>query len=163
LSALAWGLGSWGRGAAYIFRLQTASTRWSINAAASTSSFLTGAEWLYTEFLVRKAGRWVFFHAVLNVTGVIVSPVNFLDVGQSAWVAGQRVSVVWRNSTHARVVVGLPTLADVVGANATFVVGSGAAAIDSVAAVYARARLLAHGNLHVARVSFRRLQQPHAF
>jgi M6 family metalloprotease-like protein len=86
-----------------------------------------------------ESSRWVFFHAVLNVTGVIVSPVNFLDVGQSAWVAGQRVSVVWRNSTHARVVVGLPTLADVVGANATFVVGSGAAAIDSVAAVYARA------------------------
>jgi hypothetical protein len=82
--------------------------------------------------------RWVYFHAVLNVTGVIVSPVNFLDVGQSAWVAGQRVSVVWRNLTHARIVVGLPTLADVVGANATFVVGSGAATIDSVAAVYAR-------------------------
>jgi M6 family metalloprotease-like protein len=85
-----------------------------------------------------EGGRWVFFHTVLNVTGVIVSPFNFLDVGQSAWVAGQRVSVVWRNSTHARVVVGLPTLADVIGANATFVVGSGAAAIDSVAAVYAR-------------------------
>jgi len=84
------------------------------------------------------SGRWVFFHTVLNVTGQFVSLVNFLDVGQSAWVAGQRVSVVWRNSTHARVVVGLPTLADVVGANATFVVGSRAAAIDSVAAVYAR-------------------------
>jgi len=84
------------------------------------------------------SGRWVFFHTVLNVTGLIVSPFNFLDVGQSAWVAGQRVSVVWRNSTHAKVVVGLPTLADVVGANATFVVGSSAATIDSVAAVYAR-------------------------
>jgi len=84
------------------------------------------------------SGRWVFFHTVLNVTGAIVSPVNFLDVGQSAWVAGQRVSVLWRNSTHAKVVVGLPTLADVVGANATFLVGSGAATIDSVAAVYAR-------------------------
>ncbi|MFZ8838070.1 MAG: zinc-dependent metalloprotease family protein, partial [Pyrobaculum sp.] len=84
------------------------------------------------------SGRWVFFHTVLNVTGAIVSPVNFLDVGQSARVAGQRVSVLWRNSTHARVVVGLPTLADVVGSNATFVVGSGAATIDSVAAVYAR-------------------------
>ena len=82
-------------------------------------------------------GRWVF-HTVLNVTGLIVSPVNFLDVGQSAWVAGQRVSVVWRNSTHAKIVVGLPTLADVVGANTTFVVGSRAATIDSVAAVYAR-------------------------
>jgi hypothetical protein len=80
----------------------------------------------------------VFFHTVLNVTGQFVSPVNFLDVGQSVWVAGQRVSVVWRNSTHAKVVVGLPTLADVVGANATFVVGSSAATIDSVAAVYAR-------------------------
>ena len=82
-------------------------------------------------------GRWVF-HTVLNVTGLIVSPFNFLDVGQSAWVAGQRVSVVWRNSTHAKIVVGLPTLADVVGANTTFVVGSRAATIDSVAAVYAR-------------------------
>ncbi|MFZ8808711.1 MAG: hypothetical protein ACO2PN_11490, partial [Pyrobaculum sp.] len=82
--------------------------------------------------------RWVHFHTVLNVTGRIVSPVNFLDVGQSVWVAGQRVSVLWRNSTHAKVVVGLPTLADVVGANTTFVVGSRAATIDSVAAVYAR-------------------------
>jgi hypothetical protein len=87
----------------------------------------------------RVSGRRVFFHTVLNVTGRFVSPVNFLDVGQLAWVAGQRVSVVWRNSTHAKIVVGLPTLADVVGANATFVVGSRAAAIDSVAAVYARA------------------------
>ncbi len=85
-----------------------------------------------------EGGLSVYFHTVLNVTGAIVSPVNFLDVGQSVWVAGQRVSVVWRNSTHAKVVVGLPTLADVVGANATFVVGSRAAAIDSVAAVYAR-------------------------
>ena len=84
------------------------------------------------------SGRWVFFHTVLNVTGRFVSPVNFLDVGQSARVAGQRVSVVWRNSTHARVVVGLPTLADVVGANVTFVVGSRAAAVDSV--VEARVR-----------------------
>jgi hypothetical protein len=85
-------------------------------------------------------GRWVFFQHVFNVTYPegYTSYVNFLDVGQSAWVAGVRVSVLWRNSTHARVVVGLPTLADVVDANATFVVGSRAAAIDSVAAVYAR-------------------------
>jgi len=85
-------------------------------------------------------GRWVYFQYIFNVTSLLVytSHVNFLDVGQSAWVAGVRVSVFWRNSTHARVVVGLPTLADVVGANATFVVGSRAAAIDSVAAVYAR-------------------------
>ena len=87
------------------------------------------------------SGRWVFFQYILNVTSPPseTSHVNFLDVGQSAWVAGVRVSVLWRNSTHARVVVGLPTLADIVGANATFVVGSRAAAIDSVAAVYARA------------------------
>ena len=87
-------------------------------------------------------GRCVYFQKnIFNVTSLLdySSHVNFLDVGQSAWVAGQRVSVVWRNSTHAKVVVGLPTLADVVGANATFVVGSRAAAIDSVAAVYARA------------------------
>jgi len=85
-------------------------------------------------------GRWVYFQYIFNVTSLLdyTSHVNFLDVGQSAWVAGVRVSVLWRNSTHARVVVGLPTLADVVGANATFVVGSRAAAIDSVAAVYAR-------------------------
>jgi len=84
--------------------------------------------------------RWVYFQHIFNVTSPpsFTSNVNFLDVGQSAWVAGVRVSVLWRNSTHARVVVGLPTLADVVGANATFVVGSRAAAIDSVAAVYAR-------------------------
>ena len=84
--------------------------------------------------------RWVYFQYIFNVTSPpsYTSHVNFLDVGQSAWVAGVRVSVLWRNSTHARVVVGLPTLADVVGANATFVVGSRAAAIDSVAAVYAR-------------------------
>ncbi len=35
------------------------------------------------------SGRWVFFHIVLNVTGRFVSPVNFLDVGQSASVAGR--------------------------------------------------------------------------
>ncbi len=34
-------------------------------------------------------GRWAFFHIVLNVTGRFVSPVNFLDVGQSASVAGR--------------------------------------------------------------------------
>ncbi len=86
-------------------------------------------------------GQWVYFQYIFNVTSLLdyTSHVNFLDVGQSAWVAGVRVSVVWRNSTHAKVVVGLPTLADVVGANATFVVGSRAATIDSVAAVYARA------------------------
>jgi len=85
-------------------------------------------------------GRGGFFQHVFNVTYPkgYTSYVNFLDVGQSAWVAGVRVSVLWRNSTHARVVVGLPTLADVVDANATFVVGSKAAAIDSVAAVCAR-------------------------
>ena len=85
-------------------------------------------------------GRWVYFQYIFNVTSLLdyTSHVNFLDVGQSAWVAGVRVSVLWRNSTHARVVLGLPTLADVVGANATFVVGSRAATIDSVAAVYAR-------------------------
>jgi len=44
----------------------------------------------------------------------------------------------WRNSTHARVVVCLPTLVDVIGANATFVVGSRARTVDSVASVYAR-------------------------
>jgi M6 family metalloprotease-like protein len=86
------------------------------------------------------SGRWVYFQHIFNVTSPpsFTSNVNFLDVGQSAWVAGVRVSVLWRNLTHARIVVGLPTLADVVGANATFVVGSRAAAIDSVAAVYAR-------------------------
>jgi len=86
------------------------------------------------------SGRWVYFQHIFNVTSPpsFTSHVNFLDVGQSAWVAGVRVSVVWRNSTHAKVVVGLPTLADAVGANATFAVGSRAAAIDSVAAVYAR-------------------------
>jgi len=85
-------------------------------------------------------GRWVYFQYIFNVTSLLdyTSHVNFLDVGQSAWVAGVRVSVLWRNLTHARIVVGLPTLADVVGANATFVVGSRAATIDSVAAVYAR-------------------------
>ena len=62
----------------------------------------------------------------LHKTGLFVSLADFLDVGQSAWVVGQRVSVVWRNSTHAKVVVGLLTLADIVGANATFVVGFGA-------------------------------------
>jgi hypothetical protein len=84
--------------------------------------------------------RWVYFQYIFNATSPsrFASDVNFLDVGQSAWVAGVRVSVLWRNSTHAKVVVGLPTLADVIGANATFVVGSGAATIDSVAAVYAR-------------------------
>ncbi len=87
------------------------------------------------------SGRWVYFQYIFNVTSPPsrTSHVNFLDVGQSAWVAGMRVSVLWRTSTHARIVVGLPTLADVIGANATFVVGSRAAAIDSVAAVYARA------------------------
>jgi len=86
------------------------------------------------------SGRWVYFQHIFNVTSPpsFTSNVNFLDVGQSAWVAGVRVSVLWRNLTHARIVVGLPTLADVVGANATFVVGSRAATIDSVAAVYAR-------------------------
>jgi hypothetical protein len=34
------------------------------------------------------SGRCVFFH-VLNVTGVIISPFHFLDVGQSASVAGR--------------------------------------------------------------------------
>ncbi|MFZ8840324.1 MAG: hypothetical protein ACO2PM_15720 [Pyrobaculum sp.] len=84
--------------------------------------------------------RWVYFQHIFNVTSPpsFTSNVNFLDVGQSAWVAGVRVSVLWRNLTHARVVVGMPTLADVVGANATLVVGSSAATIDSVAAVYAR-------------------------
>ena len=38
LPALAWGRGSWGRGAAFMFQPQTASTRWSINVKASTSS-----------------------------------------------------------------------------------------------------------------------------
>lgn len=80
-------------------------------------------------------GRWVFFVLVFNMSD---SRFNFLDVGQRAWVGNWSVAVVWRNSTHARVVLGRPTLVDVVGANATFVVGAGAASIDSVAAVYAR-------------------------
>jgi hypothetical protein len=104
------------------------------------------------------SGRWVYFQYIFNATSPssFASDVNFLDVGQSAWVAGIRVSVVWRNSTHARVVVGLPTLADVVGANATFVVGSRAAAIDSVAAVYARAAFspTATYTLPVGRILF---------
>jgi len=36
-----------------------------------------------------EGDRWAFFHIVLNVTGAIVSPVNFLDVGQSRSVAGR--------------------------------------------------------------------------
>ena len=83
-------------------------------------------------------GRWVYFQPVFNITGAWASGANFLDVGHSVWVGGVRVSVLWRNATHAKVVIGRPTLADVVGANATFVVGERAATIDSVAAVYAR-------------------------
>jgi hypothetical protein len=106
-------------------------------------------------------GRWVYFQYIFNATSPssFASDVNFLDVGQSAWVAGMRVSVLWRNSTHARVVVGLPTLADVVGANATFVVGSKAATIDSVAAVYARTAFspTATYTLPVGRILFNTL------
>ncbi|AAL62818.1 hypothetical protein PAE0478 [Pyrobaculum aerophilum str. IM2] len=85
--------------------------------------------------------RWVYFTPVMNVTTPWSSGVNFLDVGQSAWVGGVRISVVWRNSTHAKIVSGYPTLDQIIGANATFVVGARAATIDSVAAVYARAAL----------------------
>ena len=40
-------------------------------------------------FSSSASGRWAFFHIVLNVTGWFVSPVNFFNVGQSAWVAGR--------------------------------------------------------------------------
>ncbi|MEM4438517.1 MAG: hypothetical protein QW680_07775 [Pyrobaculum sp.] len=96
---------------------------------------------VFHRVVASTSGRWVYFVPVMNVTTPWSSEINFLDVGQSAWVGGVRVSVVWRNSTHARVVSGYPTLDQMVGANATFVVGANAATIDSVAAVFLRAAL----------------------
>jgi len=77
--------------------------------------------------------RWVFFVRFLSR-----SVDSFLDVGQVASVGGVDVFVSWRNSTHAAVGLGRPTLYDLWRwGNASFVVGGGASTFDSLGAAAA--------------------------